>query len=224
MRKDTFFRLNRFYLLFSVLVSELVPLVPVNISVSQPIIPVLDYVQKVMVTPVEIRQVSGSDLHYYEIITWLYIAGTLFFLAVFLFRIINFLRVVRNHTLIRKEGLNVVLMKSAYAPFSFFNIVFINEDLYNSHDDLSAILSHERIHASQFHTIDILIIEACKIFQWFNPFIWFLERSMKNNHEFIADQSVISGGVEKSAYQELLFSQVTGMKFSSLANNLNHSP
>jgi TonB family protein len=223
LRRDTFFSLNRFYLLATVIASVLVPLVPVTIPGAHPIIPTITYLQKVTAPQVEINSVMDKGLAWNKILGWLYMAGVAFFLLLFLARILKFSRVVSKHKVIRKDNLKLVIISSEYTPFSFFNFVFINEELYNS-PDISTILAHEKIHAKQFHTVDILIIGACKIFLWFNPFIWFLERSIKNTHEFIADNKVIAGGFQQKAYQELLFTRSTGIKFSPIANNLNHSP
>jgi TonB family protein len=223
LRMDTFFSLNRFYLLVSVFVSFLVPLISLNIRITRPITPMLNYMQKVTISPIEITRVINQDFAWNEITAWLYTAGVCFYLIQFLVRILKFSRFVSKNRVIRKEGLKLVVTNSRYAPFSFFSFVFINKELYNN-QDISTILAHEKIHATQFHSVDLLIIEVFKIFQWFNPFIWFLGRSLKNTHEFIADSRVIIGGFQMNAYQELLFTQATGIKFSSLANNFNHSP
>ncbi|HBY69604.1 MAG TPA: peptidase M56, partial [Flavobacteriaceae bacterium] len=66
------------------------------------------------------------------------------------------------------------------------------------------VLLHEHAHAKQMHSVDILFIELLHVLFWFNPLFIFLKRSMKLNHEFLADRAVLKQGAETSVYQKLL--------------------
>ncbi len=50
---------------------------------------------------------------------------------------------------------------------------------------------HEEAHASQKHSLDILFVELLQIIFWFNPLFYFIKRSIKLNHEFLADRAVL---------------------------------
>ena len=78
------------------------------------------------------------------------------------------------------------------------------------------------IHIIQKHSVDILLAEVLTIVLWFNPFAWLYKKSIKENHEFLADEGVISNGYSANHYQKLLFEQSTGLHLS-LANNFNQS-
>lgn len=79
-----------------------------------------------------------------------------------------------------KKGANKNIL-----PFSFFHFIFIPKDIDN--DAIDMILAHEKIHAKEFHSLDILIFEIYKTLFWFNPLVWIALKNVKNNHEFIAD-------------------------------------
>jgi hypothetical protein len=105
-------------------------------------------------------------------------------------------------------------------PFSFFNVVFINPK-FHTQDDLPEILAHEKVHIRENHWFDLLFIELLTVIFWFNPFIWFFERSIKQNHEYLADKSVLSNGHSVSRYQAILVNQLMGMQIIGITNNLN---
>jgi hypothetical protein len=61
------------------------------------------------------------------------------------------------------------------------------------------------------------------IFLWFNPFIWFFERSIKQNHEYLADKGVLAQGFNVSRYHSVLLNQFMGMEVIGITHNLNYS-
>jgi len=90
---------------------------------------------------------------------------------------------------------------------AFFGILFLNPNL-REHPHLSKIISHENIHASQYHTLDVLLIELLAAAMWFNPFVWFLRRSLQQLHEYLADEGVINSGYDRLEYQKLLVNHI----------------
>ncbi|WP_162182462.1 hypothetical protein [Lacinutrix jangbogonensis] len=39
------------------------------------------------------------------------------------------------------------------------------------------IISHEKAHATQLHSIDVIIAQLATIFFWFNPFTWLYKKN-----------------------------------------------
>ncbi len=115
----------------------------------------------------------------------------------------------------------VVITDKNNAIFSFFHLIFANRESRNS-IDFNAILKHEHVHINQKHSVDILLAELLTIVLWFNPFAWLYKKSIKENHEFLADEGVVNNGYSANHYQKVLFEQSTGIHLS-LANNLNQS-
>jgi hypothetical protein len=86
------------------------------------------------------------------------------------------------------------------APFSFFNYLVVNKQLVNDRQ-LQQIITHEKVHIQQWHSIDILFAELVHAILWVNPLMGYLKRCIKLNHEYIADSKVINSGVDKKDYQ-----------------------
>jgi hypothetical protein len=61
------------------------------------------------------------------------------------------------------------------------------------------------------------------VFFWFNPFVWLFERSIKQNHEYLADEGVLAQGLSVGKYQAILINQLMGMQIIGITNNLNYS-
>jgi len=79
------------------------------------------------------------------------------------------------------------------------------------------------VHIHENHWFDLLVVEVISIFLWFNPFIWFFERSIKQNHEYLADEGVIAQGYNVGRYHSVLINQLMGMEVIGITNNLNYS-
>ncbi len=107
------------------------------------------------------------------------------------------------------------------SPFTFFNQIFIPADYFNK--DKDAILIHERIHATQYHSIDLIIIELLISIMWFNPLIWMMKKSIQSLHEYLADEGVLNTGTDKLRYQALLINQVVEESLICLSSNFNQS-
>ncbi len=108
------------------------------------------------------------------------------------------------------RGFTVVTLNKRISPFTFFNVLYIgNQSVKN--EDLDILLVHEQVHLDQFHSIDTLIMEFLTIIFWFNPAIWFFQRAIRAEHEYLADDEVLKKGICKLDYQRLLFQTKTGV-------------
>jgi Antirepressor regulating drug resistance, predicted signal transduction N-terminal membrane component len=87
---------------------------------------------------------------------------------------------------------------------------------------LQQVLCHERAHIRQHHTADLLLLEAVKVFQWFNPLIYLYLREMKSVHEYLADEEVLAQGAVKRDYLELLYKQLCVGKFTPVGSSFRH--
>ena len=116
----------------------------------------------------------------------------------------------------------VVFVDRGYSPFSFFNLVFINEVTLPA-NSLQTILEHEQVHISQHHTVDLILVELATILQWFNPIIWLAGREMKSIHEYLADEGVLQNGISRPGYQQMILDETMGIRVNNLTNNFNVS-
>ncbi len=217
--KTTHFKLNRYYLLSGLLLSLSIPFMHFSLPNEYPdeIFVTLDSIQVVALPAVQ----QAHSFDYYKLLTGVYYLGMLF-LSFRLF--VQLYSLIKLYFSSQKEIINekkIALTDKNSASFSFFGLIFISNKDRNS-DEFKAILRHEYVHVRQYHSVDILLAEVLLIVLWFNPFAWLYLKSIKANHEFLADEAVVNTGFSANRYVEILFEQSSGMQLS-LANNFNQS-
>ena len=148
----------------------------------------------------------------------IYIAGVAIMLAITLANMVKIARINRGGT--RHDGNIVFTADDRFTPFGWGGRIFISEKDYAENGE--AILIHESSHISHHHWIDIMLAQLAIIFNWFNPAAWLLLRELKNVHEYQADAAVADSGLNIKQYQLMLIRKTAGIKFSMLANCLNH--
>ncbi len=155
-----------------------------------------------------------------DILLILYLAGLVFFLGRLLLLLYGIARLARKNPHVREGKLKIVHLSKPMPPFSFFRYVFIDTSTVNT-KDYDQILAHEKVHAGQYHSVDILLVHLIILMQWFNPLVWQLLKAVKTNHEFIADRKIVDQGFELFDYQTLILSQLISVRSVELVNNLN---
>ncbi|MEI7896377.1 MAG: M56 family metallopeptidase [bacterium] len=222
LRRETFFRVNRFYLLAMVCFSIVLPLLPWNLIVSHPSASMTILLEPVIITPAKLETAMQADTNWIGMAAWLYLAGVMFFLVRFALRLFQLHRIAGNSRISERLGRRVVVVDRGYSPFSFFKIIFLNESEILP-GMLPAVLDHEQVHIRQKHTLDMILVELASLLQWFNPVIWFTRREIKSIHEYLADEGVLRNGISRSAYQQMILDATMGVRVNSLTNNFNVS-
>ena len=221
LRKETCFTCNRVFLMFALLFSALIPFT--SGMFSNGIISGQYYVmlEPIIVGP-EIQAGAATGYDIANILLWVYLTGVIFNLIRIFVQATRLVILAHKTGISREYGVNVVYTNKNVANFSFFNIVFLSNSV-GSRQNIERIITHEKAHISQMHFIDLIIIEILTTVFWFNPVIWLYRRSLIAVHEYLADEYVLSQGIEKSGYQELLINQSFGLPVLALANNFNQS-
>ncbi|HET8865051.1 MAG TPA: M56 family metallopeptidase [Gracilimonas sp.] len=119
------------------------------------------------------------------------------------------------------KGTKIFLTDHSISPFTVFSRIFISKEDFETGEISETILEYELTHARQLHTLDVLFIEVLKIVFWFNPVFYFYKSAIQLNHEFIADDNVISNSKDVGGYQKLILKMVSrssGLSFSSSFN------
>ncbi|WP_041578827.1 M56/M15 family metallopeptidase [Zunongwangia profunda] len=118
-----------------------------------------------------------------------------------------------------KQGkYSVLISRVNDESFSFFNYIFIEDE--KNEITLEYILTHEKAHADQLHSVDLIIVKILLCFFWFNPALWFLKKEIIQNHEFLADKAVLKQGFERSDYASTIFNFCRS-KRTSLASSFS---
>lgn len=191
-RRLTFIRLNRVYLLSSLVVGLSLPLISYQIQEVVKIPTTMEY-QEITSIPFfnnpSTNLVSNvpSEVHF----DWNIILQTIYVLGI-LFMLIKFSIIV--YKLLKIKSLssenNFITTKSKYANSSFFNLIFI-DDSNLSENEINQILEHEKWHIRLFHSYDLVFVEILKIVFWFNPILWLYQRSLSEIHEYEVDTRMI---------------------------------
>jgi hypothetical protein len=239
LRKEKLFVFNRFFLMASVVFSLVIPFIyiPVNFQVTPRLVEIIPaYHNEIpeisttgnIITPnVNIKQVyvenETAAINIFAILLLLYFSGVVLFLIRFLRNIYIINRRTKLSVKIGFKNYQIVLTNEKTIPCCFFRSIFLNrEDYMNGRID-KELLNHEVEHARQSHTIDIIVIELIKIFYWFNPVFILYDRAIRLNHEYLADNGVISDNFDIIIYSDKLLSFITGRSNMSLTSGLNHS-
>ena len=165
-------------------------------------------------------------------INWLLLVAVVYFAGVALLVVrqaVMYVQVVRtiarsravDASLYGCEGISLRVHSGKEKPFSWFRWVVVSED--DLGDGAREILIHETAHARAGHSWDIVLADAVIIMQWFNPLAWIMKNSLKDIHEFEADEAVINSGVNAKQYQLLIIKKAVGARLYSIANSFNHS-
>jgi TonB family protein len=136
-------------------------------------------------------------------ILWVWLIPSLCFLSIFLFRLLKLAQFIKMSKKEIIDGNKINVIAQDNTAFSFFNYIFISENLL-SEKTASSIILHERFHVKKFHSLDIIFAEFLKVLFWFNPFIWLMKRSLAEIHEFEVDKAVINKGISITEYQNIL--------------------
>ena len=151
----------------------------------------------------------------------LYLLGFLASLAIFFVQLFRLFREIRGGLHTKDElGNTIVIHGGDFAPFSFLHYIIISASDYEHLR--RPILAHEQAHIRLGHTYDLLLLEAVKAVQWFNPFVYLLGRDLKAVHEYEADSAVLSFGIDAKTYQLLLVTKAVGSRLQTVCNNLSH--
>ena len=221
LRRETFFTLNRIYLLAAALLSFLLPMFRLPSPFFQTVI-VLPASLPGGPAPAAAVPASSALLSPLSFLLLIYLSGVAFLLARFFLRLANIVRTIRACGCRRQQGLRLVLCRNGGEPFSFFHFVFLDRaDLPDR--EFNRILCHELVHVRQLHSLDIIFSELITVIQWFNPFVWPYKRSLRETHEYLADRAVIAQGCSRTGYQLLIVEQHVGGKLLDYASNFRNS-
>lgn len=228
LRRETFFRVNRWYLLVSVVFSVVLPLLHIPVYAAQPVMlneitvtPYANLLSTVTIYSSGLTHETEAFVLSYSIFAYVYLAGVAFFGIRLMIQLLQIYRLIRNSRVVKEGRISLVIIDRKLSPFSFLNYIFISENLHET-KGWENMLEHERQHIQQGHTFDVLALELILVVQWFNPFFWLFRRALRENHEFLADRAVLAAGARPSWYKQMLINQYVGDQIV-LANNFNYS-
>ena len=144
LKKETFFNWNRVYLIFSSLISFLVPFI--KIESFQKAIP-QEYVillPEIILTPQKTVETIAPSWNWYLII------GITVSSLLFLYKISQLIRLKLKGIIVYQGNHKIIKIPNSTLAFSIFNYVFIGEEI--EEEKLADILSHELVHIREKHS------------------------------------------------------------------------
>ena len=229
LRRERFFRLNRLMLLTILLLALVEPLCGVTLPAGLSRMPVVAGTQELVWQTEAV--IVGADastpsagMSWASLFSFIYIAGVGLMLCLRAAQLMQIRRALRRGCLWREredDGVTIWCHVGDGAPFSWMHSIYISADDYAGNG--RAILLHERAHIACRHSMDILLLTFVEAVQWWNPFVYRLGRSLRDVHEYEADDRVLRQGVSLSDYQALLVRKVMAGTAYAFANNFNRS-
>lgn len=202
LAKETYFILNRIYLICSGIFSLAIPFMRVDWFSEQEISKQI-YVQVEQLNHFIIQtgtEAVEQKLNWGNVIVMIYLLGVAFFLIRFALQLLAVKKMLKG-------------IKSGLA-FSFWNKKVVAQNL----PEVATVNHHEDIHIKQLHTFDVIFFELLGIITWFNPIIYLYKETVKNIHEFLADEAAAKFQGDKEAYSMLLLNQAFGVNVNTLTN------
>ncbi|ARN70923.1 hypothetical protein BST91_04300 [Nonlabens tegetincola] len=221
LRKLTFFQANRVFLLVGIVASIVLPFVEFTEVVYMEQLPVTTTNNVIYFSDAAMMNTVTPEVTTYnwmELFIYAYLAVVLFFLGKLSIEIMSVQRLLNGGTSRKEDGVVLVSLSRKLTAFSFFNkIGFHNGD--EKSEQFAHILRHEKVHAKEWHSIDVIITHIyCALF-WINPLSWFLKKQVAQNLEFIADAKAAAVQEGNMSYARTLVNAVVLQQQPALANN-----
>ncbi|WP_373708747.1 M56 family metallopeptidase [Kaistella sp.] len=222
LKDKTFHHYNRFYLLATVLISLLLPLLKVRyftLEVNSDIYLLINRLQNLSST-----NNLNDDFNYFKTGAVLTGLVAIFFLTKLIFGLVKIQLFKKKFSKENFEGISFYQTDLAEAPFSFFKNLFWKNSIAIQSDLGRQILKHEMVHIEQKHSWDKIFLEITTSLFWFNPFFYLIKKEIHLIHEYLADKKAIKNSDTKAFAQMLLASHFSGKQLPAtspfLSSNL----
>jgi hypothetical protein len=224
LKSLTFFQWNRFYLMGSIFLSLLMPLVRVKWGVSLMAAAAPGGIDWAYVDHLAypVALTTGPGFRTPGYLLWiLYITVGLFLFVKYCSRFRELLLKVKGSTRIRRGKVNIYVHDHQMGAFTLFRRIYLDRHTYRNH--LRPVLKHEMIHAVQLHSFDLLVMELVTAMVWFNPLVFVLKRYVRENHEYLADHFALGKKGSLMEYLECMKAETIRHLTPVPASNFNSS-
>ena len=219
LRNDTFFTSIRIYFLLGLVVILAIPLVEIPIYVEKTVSNINWYVTEGATSTVI---PTAKTFDWLQLLTLLYLIGVVFFSLKFIVQLFSLGKLLTKHKITKQGKYKLVETNRNTSPFSFFNYIIYNKKQFTK-DELEQIITHEKTHVSQWHSVDTLLTYLLQIVFWFNPFAWLYKKATQQNLEFLADASANDQTNNQKQYQFTLLKASNTHYCEGITNNFYNS-
>ena len=223
LERESIHAFKRFFLLGSIIAAFVIPLITFVQYVELPpqTYNVVHEAPETILSPL-LRE--PEPVNYWPLVLWgIYSIGLLLFGYKFIKNLGAITYKIRINPKLKMGRFTNVLLREKVAPHTFLKYIFLNRQAFEAEQIPKEVLIHERAHALQRHSWDILFIELLQVIFWFNPFVYAFKTSIRLNHEFLADQAVLKQGTALTNYQKTLLYFASGPSSPALSNTIYYS-
>ncbi len=172
--------------------------------------------------PMEVTPITaiGEPVWSLDILIWIPIAISAFFLLRFFYGIIQLVHLEQTSSYLKFNDLYIRKVRTMKGSFTFFNWIFVSDQIELDNPDNATIIRHEQAHVALKHTYDLVFFELFKVCFWWLPSTWYSIREIKNIHEYQADaQALKTCTIEH--YSSILISSALKSGGMSLVNSFH---
>ncbi|MES2807802.1 MAG: M56 family metallopeptidase [Bacteroidota bacterium] len=216
LNTQTYYQLNRVYLIGSCIVAFILPVLqigalkPAQVVTAAPVVeyqlPVAQYTEQLPVTNNIVQVAAAPTLSTDDYLWFGYLIGAAILLVLLLVKLYSLYKLVNKVSNTKQANYKLIQLPQTDIAFSFFNYLFIGNNAHGA----KTIIRHELVHIRQKHSVDIVFLEILKIINWFNPFIYLLQNSLKTVHEYIADEQTVAHENDPISYSTFLLNNAYG--------------
>ena len=236
LRRESFFRFNRMMLLGILFLSLVLPLCNVSwMSLDhQPVVQAaqlqmlelgipVHVLPEVLVSPDGVGQPEPSRFSVFLLVSIIYLIGMVVLLILRFWQVGRLQLGLHRGVLWEQEeqGIRIYCHADDVAPFSWMHSIVISKQDYDEAG--REIMLHEMGHIQNHHSWDVILLTLVQMLQWWNPLVYALGISLRDVHEYEADDYVLRQGVSAQAYQLLIIKKAVGSGSYAFANSFKHS-
>lgn len=228
LKKTTFLKANRAYLLIVPIILWLIPFINIGALNQEPVIE--DMVVPTYFVPEEFTEsqaVVEIPAIPFEVVEtqketsinfswwWIYFLGFGISLIWFVKNYYQ-LRKLKEHAAVQElDGITYHKVSNSKIALSFMGSILIGDQIKSEH--IESIVAHEQAHIRQKHHFDLMFFQFLGILMWCNPFHYIFLNRLKLTHELLADRAVAQQVGTKN-YAQLLLKETFNTSNVAFAN------
>ncbi|GEM_PF-1084516 len=154
--------------------------------------------------------------------TYIYLSGILLSILYFFSGILLLARIIRKSESTLHEGNKIYYSDLVKSAFCFGPYVIVPAKLKGS-SELKLMIEHELLHQKLGHSIDRLYYKVISTILWFDPFVHFFSKELRQVHEYEVDAHIIQDQKIEN-YAHMLLSSTLGADLAYPEKALSPSP
>ncbi|RYE30655.1 MAG: hypothetical protein EOP42_11835, partial [Sphingobacteriaceae bacterium] len=206
----TFFTINRCYLLITVVLSFIIPVLTLPVNPQQPQIAVVQqavYINSLQSLPentIEVNHAVSTNqpINWLQFLKFFYLLAVIGLMIHLAATLILFFNKLKGRKITKAGRIKILHGECKLNNGSFFNYIFLSDQKLSA-EETQQIVAHEMLHVKLYHSADRLFIKIVQIILWFNPFVYLYAKAIEENHEFEVD-CAMANSTDKKQYADLL--------------------